>query len=96
MSALATGVAFSQQAAVATDAPELQEIVVTGSMIKKINAETAEAVTIVKMDALKDMGVSTVEGALAMVTSNNQTITTASNVASFNGGASLAGLRGLR
>jgi iron complex outermembrane receptor protein len=96
LSALATGVAFSQQAAVATDAPELQEIVVTGSMIKKINAETAEAVTIVKMDALKDMGVSTVEGALAMVTSNNQTITTASNVASFNGGASLAGLRGLR
>ena len=89
--------AMGQQApASSTDASsELQEIVVTGSMIKRINAETAEAVTIVKMDTLKDLGVTSVEGALALVTANNATITTASNVATFNGGASVASLRGM-
>ena len=71
-----------------TAALELQEVVITGSMIKRPSAETAEAVTIVKMDAFKDLGVTTVEQALALVTSNNATITTASNVEAFNGGAS--------
>jgi iron complex outermembrane recepter protein len=90
--------AMGQQAPAssATEAPELQEIVVTGSMIKRVNAETAEAVTIVKMEALKDLGVTSVEGALSLLTANNATITTASNVATFNGGASTAALRGLR
>jgi iron complex outermembrane recepter protein len=80
----------------AAESSELQEIVVTGSLIKRTNAETAEAVTIVKMDALKDMGVTSVEQALALVTANNASqITTSSNVAYFNGGASFASLRGL-
>jgi iron complex outermembrane recepter protein len=90
--------AMGQQAPASSssDTPELQEIVVTGSMIKRVNAETAEAVTIVKMDSLKDLGVTNVEQALSLLTSNNATITTASNVATFNGGASVAALRGLR
>jgi iron complex outermembrane recepter protein len=87
--------AATAQTAPATSEPELQEIVVTGSMIKRINAETAEPVTIVKMDSLKDMGVTTVEQALNLITSNNATVTTASNVATFNGGASTASLRGM-
>jgi iron complex outermembrane recepter protein len=81
--------------ATSSDSTELQEIVVTGSMIKRVNAETAEAVTIVKMDTLKDLGVTSVEQALSLITSNNATITTASNVTTYNGGASLADLRGL-
>src|SRR5579863_3171517 len=92
------GAASTATAQVATsDAPvaELQEIVVTGSMIKRVNAETAEAVTIVKMDAIKDMGITTVEQALNLLTSNNATVTTGSNVATFNGGASTASLRGM-
>jgi iron complex outermembrane receptor protein len=74
---------------------QLEEIVVTGSMIKRVNAETAEAVTIVNMDSLKDLGVTSVEQALALITSNNATITTVSSVATFNGGASVAALRGM-
>ena len=89
------GTATAQTAPAVSTSPELQEIVVTGSMIKRVNAETAEAVTTVKMDTLKDQGVSSVEEALALLTSNNATITTASNVATFNGGASVASLRGL-
>lgn len=95
---LAAPSAFGQQqapAASSSDAQELQEIVVTGSMIKRVNAETAEAVTVVKMDTLKDLGVTTVEQALELVTSNNATVTTGSNVATFNGGASVASLRGM-
>jgi|HubBroStandDraft_1064217.scaffolds.fasta_scaffold00584_13 iron complex outermembrane recepter protein len=107
LSALATvlmgGLPFGQQTATAQQAPassasdtvELQEIVVTGSMIRRVNVETAESVTIVKMDSLKDMGVTTVEQALNLLTSNNATVTTASNVATFNGGASVAALRGM-
>src|ERR1700677_4268313 len=94
MSASAMGQQAPASSADAT--PELQEIVVTGSMIKRVNAETAEAVTVVKMDSLKDLGVTTVEQALSLLTSNNATVTTASNVATFNGGASVAALRGLR
>ena len=89
--------AMGQQApdASPSESPDLQEIVVTGSMIKRVNAETAEAITIVKMDTLKDLGVTSTEQALSLITSNNATITTASNITTFNGGASLANLRGL-
>src|SRR5271156_6612879 len=79
------GASAMAQEAPASAAPELQEIVVTGSMIKRVNAETAEAVTIMKVEALKDMGITSTEQALALITSNNATVTTASNVATFNG-----------
>ena len=65
-------------------------------MIRRPNAETAEAITVVKMDALKDLGITSVEQALSLLTSNNATITTASSVTTYNGGASVAALRGLR
>jgi iron complex outermembrane receptor protein len=76
---------------------DVQAVVVTGSMIKRVNAETAEAVTIIDVDTLKNMGVTSVEQALALVTSNNATVTTASNVTyiNFYGGASVASLRGM-
>jgi iron complex outermembrane recepter protein len=94
-----TGVAstvMAQQApAPALAEQELQEIVVTGSMIRRPNAETTEAVTIVKAETLKDMGITTVEQALSQLTSNVSGVTTQSSVASFSGGASFASLRGL-
>ncbi len=65
--------AMGQQApASSTDAsPELQEIVVTGSMIKRVNAETAEAITILKSDDLKAQGIENVEQALGTLTAAN-------------------------
>ena len=48
----------------------LQEVVVTGSLIKRANAETAEAITIIKADSLKDQGIVNVEQALNTLTSN--------------------------
>ena len=92
------GAAFGQQqstAASATDSPELQEIVVTGSLIKRIDAETAVPVTILKSDSLKDLGISNVEDALAQLAANAPAINIASSVGSFSGGGTYANLRDL-
>ena len=88
--------AHAQQAPVKMAADtELQEIVVTGSMIKRPAAETAEAVTTIKADVLKDLGIQNVEQALNMLTSNAPTVNISSAVGSFSGGGTYANLRGL-
>src|SRR5580698_154923 len=89
--------AIAQQAPAPTDAPEpeLQEIVVTGSMIKRTNAETAEAITILKSDDLKAQGIENVEQALNTLTSANPSVNIASAVGTFSGGGTYANMRGL-
>lgn len=88
--------ALAQQAA-PTAAPEatLEKIEITGSLIKRANAETSEAVTVISAESLKNLGVTTTEQALQKVTANQSTTVTASSVASYSGHASLASLRGL-
>src|ERR1035438_1627895 len=89
--------AYGQEAPVAsnTATPELQEIVVTGSMIKRPNAETAEAITILKADTLKELGVTNVEQVMNQLTANNTSVNVASAVGTFSGGGTYADLRGL-
>src|ERR1700722_4253909 len=75
---------------------EMQEIVVTGSMIRRPDAETAEAVTTITMDSLKALGVTTVEQALQQISANQSSaFQVASSVSTFTGGGSFANLRGL-
>src|SRR5580658_7722796 len=94
--AAASAAAQAQQApAAATSDDQIQEVIVTGTMIKRTNAETAEAVTIVKADALKDQGIVNVEQAMATLTSNTPAISMASAVGSFSGGGTYANLRDL-
>ena len=76
-------------------AEQLQEVVVTGSMIKRINAETAVPITILKADTLINQGITSVEQALNQLTTNNPTINIAQSVGTFSGGGSYADLRGL-
>ena len=89
--------AMAQQAPATSTAetPEIEEIVVTGSMIKRPNAETAEAVTILKADALKDQGIVNVEQAIGTLTSSTPSVNIASAVGTFSGGGSYANLRHL-
>ena len=75
--------------------PELQEIVVTGSMIKRVNAETAEAITILKADDLKAQGIENVEQVMNQLTSSNTSVNVASAIGTFSGGGTYANLRGL-
>ncbi len=83
------------QTQAAPQAEHLEEVVITGSMIKRVNAETAEAITVVKADALKDQGIENVEQALNTLTSSNPSINIASAVGTFTGGGTYANLRGL-
>jgi iron complex outermembrane receptor protein len=64
-------------------------------MIKRVNAETAEAITILKSDDLKAQGIENVEQALSTLTSANPSINIASAVGTFSGGGTYADLRGL-
>ena len=82
-------------AAASSEGPALEEVVITGSMIKRVNAETAEAITVVKADALKEQGIENVEQALNTLTSSNPSINIASAVGTFTGGGTYANLRGL-
>ena len=87
--------AVAQTAPATAESTELTEIVVTGSMIKRPNAETAEAITILKADALKDQGIVNVEQAINTLTAANPSINIASVVGTFSGGGTFANLRGL-
>src|ERR1700678_3453873 len=100
--AASTGTAASATAGPATAAsdnaaPELQEIVVTGTMLKRPDAETAEAITTVSMESLKALGITTVEQALQQIAANQASgaFQVASSVSTFTGGGSFANLRGL-
>ena len=87
--------AMAQSSGPTSTESEVQAVVITGSMIKRLDAETAEAITLIKAETLKDMGITSVEQALALVTSNNSTVTTSAVIGAFTGGASMASLRGL-
>ena len=73
----------------------LQTIVVTGTMIPRSSAETAEAITIIKASTLKNLGVTNVEQALGTVTSDTPAVNIAQSVGTFSGGGTYANLRGL-
>ena len=75
--------------------PEMQEVVVTGTLVKRVNAETAEAITVLKTDALKDQGIENLEQAMSTLTSANPSINIATAVGTFSGGGTYANLRGL-
>jgi iron complex outermembrane receptor protein len=75
--------------------PEMQEVVITGSMIKRVDAETAEAVTILKADALKDQGITNLEQMMNTLTSSNPSVNVAQSIGTFSGGGTYADLRGL-
>jgi iron complex outermembrane receptor protein len=78
-----------------TAPPQLQTVVITGTLIARPAAETAEAITILKTSALKNMGIVNVEQALNTLSSNSPSLNIASSVGTFSGGGSYANLRGL-
>ncbi len=96
---LSAAAAHAQQApsaaAAENDKPQMQEVIVTGTLIKRVDAETAEAVTILKADALKDQGITNVEQVMNTLTSSNPSVNIATAVGTFSGGGTYADLRGL-
>lgn len=87
--------AFGQTVSSSPTTQELQRVEVTGSAIKRIDAETAVPVTVVKFADLRRQGVTTVEQALAIVSGSQSTQGTSQAVGAATGGASFADLRAL-
>ena len=91
-----TGPQTTPQPATATLAPpQLQTVIVTGTMIARPAAETAEAITVLRADALKSQGITNVEQALSTLTSNTPSLNISSAVGTFSGGGTYADLRNL-
>ena len=74
---------------------QLQRVEVTGSAIKRIDAETAVPITIIKLDDLRKEGVTTVEQVLSRISASQSQTGTSQAVGSATGGAAYADLRGL-
>jgi len=73
----------------------VQRVEITGSSIKRVDAETTVPVTVIKADDLKKQGVSTVEQIMQSVSAMQIQQTSAQSVGAATGGASYANLRGL-
>jgi len=73
----------------------VQRVEITGSSIKRVDAETSVPVTVIKADDLKKQGVTTVEQILQNISAAQIQQTSAQAVGASTGGASFADLRGL-
>ncbi len=79
-----------------TPAPQLQTVIVTGTMIPRTDAETTEAITVINTSALKKQGLVNVEQAINQVASNvPAAFNIAQSVGQFTGGGTYANLRDL-
>ncbi len=74
---------------------EVQRVEITGSAIKRIDAETAVPVTVIKVEDLKKQGVTSIEQIMSSLASVQQQQGTSQVVGLGTGGASFANLRGV-
>lgn len=93
--AVALLAALSTQAQAQSQEQQLERVEVTGSAIKRIDAETANPVTIIKMTEMKNEGVTSVEQLLSRIAASQTTQSGSQAVGSATGGATFANLRGL-
>jgi len=99
-SALAAGLGLSAHAIAQTQdaAPAqapMQRVEITGSAIKRIDAETAVPVTVIRADDLKKEGITTIEQVMASLSVSQSSTGTSQSVGASTGGASFADLRGI-
>lgn len=92
--ALMSAVAMGQTATTAP-APELQEIIVTGSLIKRTDIETPSPVQVLTSDAIKEMGYTNISQVLSNLSANGQGTLNQGFSGAFASGGSGVALRGL-
>ena len=73
----------------------VQRVEITGSSIKRVDAETSEPVTVIKADDLKKQGVTTVEQIMQNVSAMQVQQASSQAIGAGTGGGSFADLRGL-
>jgi iron complex outermembrane receptor protein len=92
---LSQPVSAQQAPSTASTGPELQEIVVTGSLIKRTDTETPSPVQIITADDLKNSGYNNVSDVLRNLAANGQGTLNQAFGQAFASGASGIALRGL-
>ncbi|WP_457419819.1 TonB-dependent receptor [Roseateles sp. P5_E7] len=78
-----------------TPATQMERVTVTGSAIKRLDAETTVPVTVLRMRDLQQQGLTTVEQILGSLTASQTSLGTSQAVGASTGGASFADLRGV-
>ena len=73
----------------------VQRVEITGSAIRRVDAETAVPVTVIKADELKAQGITSAEQILASISAAQVSTTTAQVVGNNNGGGSFADIHAL-
>jgi iron complex outermembrane recepter protein len=74
---------------------QLERVEITGSSLRRVDAETALPVTVIKAEELSRQGITTVEQALKIIPQNQTSQGIAGVVGAFTGGAATVDLRGL-
>jgi iron complex outermembrane receptor protein len=92
--ALISGSAFGQVANTGSSG-ELQEITVTGSLIKRTDTETPSPVQVITADAIKEMGYTNISQVLSNLSANGQGTLNQGFSGAFASGGSGVALRGL-
>jgi iron complex outermembrane recepter protein len=87
--------AWAQQAPAASEPQQIERVTVTGSAIKRLDAETAVPITVFRMRDIKQQGLTTVEQILSTLTASQTSLGTSQAVGASTGGASFADLRGV-
>lgn len=78
-----------------TNDSKLQRVEITGSSIKRLSAQGALPVTLIRTDELLKEGVTTAQEALNKIPSNQSSVATSNAVGSSTGGQSAVDLRGI-
>ena len=73
----------------------VQRVEITGSAIRRVDAETAVPVTVIKADDLKAQGITSVEQILGSISASQVSTSTSQIVGSSSGGASFADIHGI-
>lgn len=89
------GVGFAQTAPADLQPSQLQRVEITGSAIKRIDAETSVPVTVIRVEELRQQGINSVEEVISRLSASTSNLTTSQAVGSGSGGASFADLRGI-
>jgi iron complex outermembrane recepter protein len=90
-----TGAMMASQVTLAQSSTSLQRVEITGSAIKRVDAETAVPVTVIKVEELRQQGYTTVEDIMNTISGNQTLLGTSQAVGGITGGAAFANLRGL-
>jgi len=92
---VAPAFAYAQSTSSSSSSTAVQEVVVTGTQIKRFNTETVSPVQVISANAMKLSGYTSVTDILQNVTANGAGALSSNNSEAFAGGASGIALRGL-